>query len=234
METTTIYSLTDPTTKQVRYIGKTVKSLDSRLKRHLSNYYLQTSTRKINWIKSLKKKGLKPTIQEVDVVETKDWEWAERYWIAQFKEWGFDLTNTTEGGGGYGCFGLSEDIGRKISEAKKGVKFSEEHKKNMGLARMGSKNPLFGKHHSKETKEKMRQAALGRKGKPHTEEGLRIRSIPILQYTREGEYIKEWFGAAEAAKQLGFASGENIGHCLKGRAGAAYNYIWKYKKRINN
>ena len=33
-----------------------------------------------------------------------DWEWLEKYWIEQFKQWGFLLTNHTKGGeGAYGA-----------------------------------------------------------------------------------------------------------------------------------
>jgi hypothetical protein len=76
----------------------------------------------------------------------------------------------------------------KMSMAKKGVKFSDEHRNNIRLANIGKKlseetklkiintkksrvyksqagvnNPMFGKHPSPETLEKMRLAQIGRK-----------------------------------------------------------------------
>ena len=52
-----------------------------------------------------------------------------------------------------------ESTKKKISIKNKGRKFSEDHKKNMSLCRLGRKrNP-----HSEETKEKIRQSKLGDK-----------------------------------------------------------------------
>lgn len=42
--------------------------------------------------------GLKPIIEIIDEVPVSEWEFWEIYWISQFKTWGFDLTNGTEGG----------------------------------------------------------------------------------------------------------------------------------------
>lgn len=236
---TTIYSLTDPRTNQVRYIGKTITPLGNRLKKHLSGCYLESSTHKNNWIKSLLAKELKPTIEEIDVVSTKEWEFWEKYWIAQCKEWGFSLTNTTKGGGGFGCKGLSIDVGRKISEAKKGVKFSEEHKRNMSLCRQGSKNPRFGTKHTVETKAKMSATAKKRKNNPiHDKDFIRRKALsqskPIVQYDLDGKFLANWTGIAEAVRVLELNNEQPLRYCLKGKGKQSYGFIWKYKKLNTN
>lgn len=48
---------------------------------------------------------------------------------------------------------------------------------------------------------------------------------PILQYTLNGEFIREWDCASDVGKEVQ----SNIVTCLKGRRKSAYNYIWKYK-----
>ena len=48
---------------------------------------------------------------------------------------------------------------------------------------------------------------------------------PILQYTIEGEFVREWSSAADVGKEVK----GNICHCLKGKLKSAYGYIWKYK-----
>jgi group I intron endonuclease len=58
---------------------------------------------------------------------------------------------------------LSEETKKKISEAKKGWIMPEEAKKKISAARMGENNPNYGRKHSPETIEKMRQSALNRK-----------------------------------------------------------------------
>lgn len=52
-------------------------------------------------------------------------------------------------------------------------------------------------------------------------------SVPVVQLTKDGEVIKEWSSATEAAKAL---DGErtSIVICLKGRTKTALGYKWRY------
>ena len=52
------------------------------------------------------------------------------------------------------------------------------------------------------------------------------RSIPILQFTKDGTFVKEWPSASEAWRQLGIS---NICNCLKGRHKSAGGFVWQYK-----
>ena len=54
-------------------------------------------------------------------------------------------------------------------------------------------------------------------------------SIPVLQFTKDGIFVKEWPSAKEACRQLNIGP-PNLCHCLKGRYKSAGGYIWKYKK----
>lgn len=76
--------------------------------------------------------------------------------------------------------------------------------------------------------------------KPHTKENCvcscrkcnikRGRTKRILQYTKEGEFIKEWESASEIVKELGYNKC-NIHKCCRGYYGCKTlkGYIWKYK-----
>lgn len=117
----TIYTLTDPITKQVRYIGKTKGTLVQRMYAHISNYKLKKEkSHKNSWIINLKNKGYLPIIEELDLVEESEWVFWEQFYINLFKTWGFNLTNITLGGegnpGGKGCLGYkhTEKAKRKI------------------------------------------------------------------------------------------------------------------------
>lgn len=57
--------------------------------------------------------------------------------------------------------------------------------------------------------------------------GGKKNSIPILQFTKSGEFIKEWPSLSDAYRQLGISPG-NICYCLKGRCKSAGGYIWRY------
>lgn len=54
------------------------------------------------------------------------------------------------------------------------------------------------------------------------------RSIPVVQLTKDGEFVREWKSAAEAAESFGFSSA-NICNCCKGKAKTAGGFKWKYK-----
>jgi hypothetical protein len=107
---TLIYTLSDPDTKEIRYIGKTIKPLKHRLASHI-----YTSKKKNNhrcsWIKSITNKGKKPIINIIDFCEWDKSQKLEEYWISQFKTWGFNLVNSTDGGEG--------NLGLKLSTIRK-------------------------------------------------------------------------------------------------------------------
>ena len=54
------------------------------------------------------------------------------------------------------------------------------------------------------------------------------RSIPILQFTKDGIFVKEWPSLSEACRQLGISQ-SNICHCLKGSYKSAGGFVWRYK-----
>lgn len=54
-------------------------------------------------------------------------------------------------------------------------------------------------------------------------------SIPILQFSKDGTFIKEWPSMREAGRQLGIPQ-PSISVCLRYGSKHAGGYIWKYKK----
>ena len=97
---------------------------------------------------------------------------------------------------------------KKISDKMKG-KYKREN------------NPLYGKHLSEETKQKMSNQ---RKGKPQYKHRK-----PILQYTLSGEFVKEWDSAKSASKGLNI-NGTHICSCCKGKRNKCGGFTWKYKE----
>ena len=74
-----IYSLENK--NGIFYIGKT-KNISRRRSMHRKNY------------------GYDTELFIIDEVEDNEWKFWECYWIEQFKQWGFKLTNLNNGGGG--------------------------------------------------------------------------------------------------------------------------------------
>lgn len=55
-------------------------------------------------------------------------------------------------------------------------------------------------------------------------------SKPIFQYSKYGEFIREWQGAREVERVLGIDH-SHIKDCCKGKCKSAYGFIWKYKEK---
>jgi len=125
MKTTNIYVLIDPRTGYVRYVGK-ANDVSQRYKAHL-NRARKHQIHKSNWVELLKKEGLKPTIQVIDVVPIDEWVFWEMYWISQMKSWGFDLINYTMGGDG--CTFGNQNSFKKGDKAKKVIGYDKNGSK---------------------------------------------------------------------------------------------------------
>ena len=72
------------------------------------------------------------------------------------------------------------------------------------------------------------------KGMRHTEEAKLknklAHAIPIVQMTREGEFVKEWICAYDAARELFGGTGHSkINDCCRGTRKTHKNFTWKYK-----
>ena len=122
-----IYTLSDPTSNEIKYIGKT-KNIKNRLSSHMTPSNLKnTWTAKSKWLKHLKNNNLKPIIETLDTGNKNNIDDLEIYWISQFKTWGFNLKNETEGG---------------ISPIKKGDKLKERHINNLQETYNKKKKPV--------------------------------------------------------------------------------------------
>jgi hypothetical protein len=53
------------------------------------------------------------------------------------------------------------------------------------------------------------------------------RTKPVIQYTLDGNFVKEWESVAEISKHPDYGF---VGACVNGRQKTAYGYIWKHKK----
>jgi hypothetical protein len=114
-----IYTLADPISKEIKYIGKS-KNLKHRLEHHMSPYSLKESwTPKNKWLRYLKNNNMKPIMEILDEGDENNIDDLEIYWIAQFKAWGFKLKNSTLGG---------------QPPNPKGYKLKKEHVENLKLS----------------------------------------------------------------------------------------------------
>lgn len=97
--TVTIYSLTDPRIKRVRYVGAT-GNLKARYAGHCSP---SKDSATYEWVMDLRKEGLKPEITEIEVCHHTIWEEREIFWCAHFSNGDMPLLNRSAGGDSNVC-----------------------------------------------------------------------------------------------------------------------------------
>ena len=62
----------------------------------------------------------------------------------------------------------------------------------------------------------------------HNQRMVEKKSKPVLQYTKSGEFVKEWKSASDVQINLNYNQ-SNISKCCTGKCKSAYNFIWKFK-----
>lgn len=130
--------------------------------------------------------------------------------------------------------------GGRIGEKLRGIKFSEERKIKM----RGENHPFFGKHHTLESKIKISASRKGKhhseetkekmKGRKRSKESIEKQTLrqkkPVIQYTRNLEFVAKYQSTVDAVEALGYPKNANaaICKCLKGKLLSYKGFVWKY------
>lgn len=85
-----VYSLSDPRTNEVRYVGKSV-NVKARFNAHLSGY---SAPQVREWIQTLRDADLRPVLTILETVRGVPLNEREQWWIAEMKRQGARLLNT--------------------------------------------------------------------------------------------------------------------------------------------
>lgn len=174
MKTVYIYSLTDPFTNEIRYVGKTT-NLKRRFRAHL-NRSTSNKYHSAVWIKSLLNKGSEPIINVLEECDENNWETREIYWIDFYRK-RYDLTNILTGGGDTATYG------------RLGKPWTEQQRINNRKARLGMK-VIHTEEANKKRAEGVRKYNNARK-------------IPVYQYSLDGIFLRKWDSAVDAQNKLG-------------------------------
>jgi hypothetical protein len=131
-----IYTLSDPITLQIRYVGKT-NAPRIRFVEHLRES-TSSNKRKSDWISYLQVRGLLPildVVEEHTLLDTRAWKHSERFWIQNLKGLGCDLLNVRKGGENDGFY--DEEVKLHLSRIRKGRKGTPESKAKRIATRRG-------------------------------------------------------------------------------------------------
>lgn len=237
-----IYSLTHPSSTRL-YIGKTVQTLGNRLSGHMREArQSEAHNRRLNWIRSLVKNGLKPIISLIVEVYDDKWIEEEKYHIALgWKEHPNDMLNDPRFIGGDGSpagikhskesvlkrsgenapqskitYIIANEIREKYSTGNyKHFDLSKEY--NISKTMIGN---IIRNEYWIDTENKYEQKLFGRKldNKQLEEIASRINS---------GEYIKD------LAKEFGI-SRNNLWSNLNGKINGTIRLEYKTNASINN
>ena len=154
----------------------------------------------------------------------------------------------------------NQECGYNIDGGGKLNKYvSDETRKKMSIAHSGCNNHMYGRHHTKDTRDKISKANKGkhegknnpRYGKKHTKEAILKMSVAnkgktISQETRKklsislgkqvvamdknnGKIISVYNSTREAERQTEIPH-TNISECCRGIRKTAGGYKWKYKE----
>ena len=139
---------------------------------------------------------------------------------------------------------------RKMSQASKGRALSDEHKQKISRAKKGEKHPnygkrgkgtpMYGKHHTEETRQKLSQAKKGENnpmyGRTRTENTRNKIAIanggkPLVAI-KDGK-IKIFTSQMECSRVLGLHHSA-INSCLKGRRKSHKGYAFNYLEQLES
>jgi len=254
MEKIYIYTLSDPKTKHIRYIGQT-NNPKIRYYKHIYDAKLNgKKNKRCSWVKSLLIENKRPVLDIIDIVDYGEWIFWEQYWICQFKVWGFDLVNSTDGGEGSYNRNVSDLTKKRMSNAKRG-----KIPKNYEMFRQSTigKNVIqydlngnlikkwdyiqkaineTGIKNIKNVVDKKRCSAGGYIWRYSDDELTndeirkiknkheKLKSKVVIQYSIDNRIIKEWDSYTSVKKIY-----SHVGAVLRGKRKTAGGYKWKYK-----
>lgn len=171
MDLIKIYTLSSSRNEEeYRYVGQTEKPLEERLAGHIKSSRREKNYR-ANWIKKEISDGYKIIISQIDEATLDNWAEKEIHYIRLFKSFGAKLVNGTEGG--------EAPMRNKKHTLETLLKMSKSHK--------GRIPAMLGKHHSEETKTKIKAARNKQIRKPHSEETKeKLRQATLKQFKETG------------------------------------------------
>ena len=172
-----IYTLIDPFSNQVRYVGITFRK-KARMREHISRAKTGGKTYRDCWIRSLLRKGCHPLYHVVATGQGEGWQEAERQWIAFYRPLA-QLTNLTEGGEGMPGYVPTIALRQLWSSQRKEVSYAP-----------GRKSAMLGRHHTVEAKVKISAASAARKASVATRKAMSIAAKTRLQSLQGQEQIR--------------------------------------------
>lgn len=218
-----IYKITNNINEKC-YIGQS-KDIEARWKKHISVYNNKTAPN-YKLYRAMRKYGLASfRFEVIEECEPEELNSREIYWIQYYDSFlnGYNMTL-----GGEACNGTNDkeiyqytllgELIKKYNSAHEADRETGIPFTNICKVCRGERKTAGGYYWS------------------YTNEPIKpIKTItkhytPVVQYTKDGEYVAEYTSAKEAQRETGIFS-TVIGKVCKGQGKTAGGYIWKYKEQ---
>lgn len=133
------------------------------------------------------------------------------------------MYNSKDPACGYNCTDGGDGCnGRNVTEAERKIRSNTAKK----MWSNEEKRKILLEHLQKISKENIGR----RKTKDQIEKTKVALSVPVSQYTLDGEYVKTYKSVSDAARCFGdVKKNSSISSCCKGSKKTCYGYIWKYE-----
>jgi hypothetical protein len=204
-----IYVLKNPRTQEVRYVGWTKRSINARMRDHISHARRKHGTHRDRWILSLLSIGLDPLVEVLESGEGAGWADAERRWIAFYRASGARLVNATDGGEGVAGWGTAK---QRSERARRG-RARLTPKQLSAIAATANR----GTH--EELSARSRQGQLGRTPEAR-KESARKRLITLTP-ERRAEYVKKGHASRTPEERSAWGKAANAAQTFEMRSAAS-------------
>lgn len=186
------------------YIGETTRPIEKRWQQHLDK--TRDLSIRGHLQLAMRKYGIENFhIEKIEECQNQNRFNREKYWIEYYNSF-YNGYNSTLGGEGtqqydYNLFFLLWNKGKTVAEI---------------CEKTGASNTTV-------------QVALKNFGVAYKDYINRTFAMPVLQYNKNGKFIKRYNSANEAGRAMGKINGGNIVKCCKGEIKTSCGFIWKYE-----
>ena len=186
-----VYTITDPRDYLVKYIGITTNP-KNRFCKHRSDKQGKEGILKRNWILKIKKEGLEPIISIIDEGSVEYCQKAETAYIKLYMSFGGKLKNKAKNGF---LFRHTKETKKKISDSKKGKPLTEKQREALK-----TRKPSHSWKGKKFTEQHLKNMSIARKGIPSKYKGVTKYPIELIKQI-QSDYIPYVFGTIRLSKK---------------------------------